>query len=190
MSYESAPATQILATHCCVCGRPLVDAKSVEVGMGPDCRRRYGADDALDVTEDARREANRATYLLALWRRNLFGAPSGKEAAALVARLKELGFVVLSSTLAERLCDVALDEVEDRGSLALALSSPYDERFVRELKASAPLRRWDASTSRWLIAGDASREEKNVVWRVVRRAFGGRLFRGPDGAVSYIDHIV
>ena len=46
MSYENAPATQLLATHCCCCARPLVDAKSVELGVGPDCRKKHGYEKA------------------------------------------------------------------------------------------------------------------------------------------------
>ena len=42
MSYKSAPTTRLLATHCCACGRPLRDAKSVETGIGPVCRRKHG----------------------------------------------------------------------------------------------------------------------------------------------------
>jgi hypothetical protein len=42
MSYESAPATKLLATHCACCSRPLVDAVSVETGIGPDCRKKHG----------------------------------------------------------------------------------------------------------------------------------------------------
>ena len=41
-SYLTAPATKMLATHCAVCARALVDAKSVELGIGPDCRKKYG----------------------------------------------------------------------------------------------------------------------------------------------------
>jgi hypothetical protein len=42
MSYENAPATRLLASHCCICGRPLVDGLSVELGLGPECRKRHG----------------------------------------------------------------------------------------------------------------------------------------------------
>ena len=50
MSYENAPATRMLATHCAACGRPLVDATSVETGMGPVCRERYGYDARSEIT--------------------------------------------------------------------------------------------------------------------------------------------
>jgi hypothetical protein len=46
MSYENAPATKLLATHCACCARPLVDAVSVEAGVGPDCRKSHGYNEA------------------------------------------------------------------------------------------------------------------------------------------------
>lgn len=45
-TYENAPATKLLATHCACCARPLVDAVSVETGVGPDCRKAHGYKDA------------------------------------------------------------------------------------------------------------------------------------------------
>lgn len=44
-SYVNAPATKMLATNCACCGRPLVDAHSVETGVGPDCRKMHGYDE-------------------------------------------------------------------------------------------------------------------------------------------------
>lgn len=49
MGYENAPATKLLATHCCCCARPLVDAKSVELGIGPECRKRHGFAEAQEA---------------------------------------------------------------------------------------------------------------------------------------------
>lgn len=45
-SYENAPSTTLLATHCALCGRPLRDADSVERGVGPDCAEKHGYGDA------------------------------------------------------------------------------------------------------------------------------------------------
>ncbi len=42
MSYENSPACKLIATTCCCCGHPLVDAVSVEAGIGPDCRKKWG----------------------------------------------------------------------------------------------------------------------------------------------------
>jgi gamma-glutamylaminecyclotransferase len=44
--YENAPATRLLATSCACCGRALLDAISVEAGIGPDCREKYGYGEA------------------------------------------------------------------------------------------------------------------------------------------------
>ena len=53
MSYENAPATQMIASHCCVCNRPLVDSVSVELGIGPDCRKKHGYN--VEATEENRK---------------------------------------------------------------------------------------------------------------------------------------
>lgn len=52
--YERAVATQIMATHCCFCGRPLVDAESVQRGIGPICKGKYAIG---DITDDSLKEA-------------------------------------------------------------------------------------------------------------------------------------
>jgi hypothetical protein len=43
-NYVNAAATKLLATHCACCGKPLVDADSVQAGVGPDCRAMHGRD--------------------------------------------------------------------------------------------------------------------------------------------------
>jgi len=44
-------ATWLLATHCCICSTPLRDAKSVEMGIGPICRKRYAKADVETTPE-------------------------------------------------------------------------------------------------------------------------------------------
>jgi len=41
-SYINATATKFIATHCAVCGKALVDADSVQMAIGPECRKRHG----------------------------------------------------------------------------------------------------------------------------------------------------
>lgn len=55
-SHEKAKATRILATNCCICSRKLVDAKSVEFGIGPVCRRKYGKVD-IETTPEMHKKA-------------------------------------------------------------------------------------------------------------------------------------
>lgn len=44
--YTDSPACDLVATQCACCSRPLVDAVSVETGVGPECRKRHGYADA------------------------------------------------------------------------------------------------------------------------------------------------
>ena len=93
-SYTNAPACQMLATHCCACGRPLVDAISVSMGIGPECRG--GNNGGISVEQqDA---ANKITYLAAI------AAQEGKveEVRQHANSLRELGLPVLAEKVAER----------------------------------------------------------------------------------------
>ena len=44
MSYINAAATQFLSSNCACCGKALVDADSVQAGVGPECRKLHGRD--------------------------------------------------------------------------------------------------------------------------------------------------
>lgn len=63
-TYENAPATSLVATHCGICHRPLVDAVSVERGIGPVCAEKYGLDSAFDSADKT--QANKIVYRLAV----------------------------------------------------------------------------------------------------------------------------
>ena len=58
MSYENAAATKLLATNCVICGRALVDATSVELGVGPECRKHVDG----DIADDTRKTANEQVF--------------------------------------------------------------------------------------------------------------------------------
>lgn len=94
MSYENAPATKLLATACACCGRALVDAVSVETGIGPDCREKYGVH--FDTTNEAHVEANALVFQVA--RKGM----TAKDAQPIFDRLAALGFNVLADRIAKR----------------------------------------------------------------------------------------
>lgn len=117
MSYELAPGTLLLATHCCLCGRPLLRGMSVERGIGPDCAANYGIDDpviesdiqaasiALDKSgmlvdfTDPHKAANVLVYRIS-------AEPKGPHVAAMVQAIDHLGFKVLAARLRKRLLKV------------------------------------------------------------------------------------
>lgn len=95
-TYENAPATRLVATHCCVCGRPLVDAESVRTGIGPICAENYGVAQARNTPEYAR--ANALIYSIAA------GQANWNAVQPLIAELANLcGFAHLAAKIAKRL---------------------------------------------------------------------------------------
>lgn len=119
MSYENAPATRMLATHCAACARPLVDAVSVETGMGPDCRKRLLPTEL--VNEELRAEANKIVHDLAV------GVSVGSldmNAAHKLRRLQAIGFTGLVEKF---LKNQALIFIEERGDI-LYVKTPFDIR--------------------------------------------------------------
>jgi len=107
--YTSAPATSLVATRCAACGRPLLDAASVEIGMGPVCRERAGLDGegtgadwaralpllagcGLAVTNDARRAANAVVHRIA-------ADQSAPTVPVLLGALELLGFAGVAAAI-------------------------------------------------------------------------------------------
>ncbi len=126
MSHENSPACELVATHCCICNRPLTDALSVELGIGPVCREKHGFDlrdsdpnffsaaveienmraivpvktfEKLDkalTAEDARTACN----ILIHW---LAAMPEGDHVKPVVNAIMDLGFKSLAHVLRTRL---------------------------------------------------------------------------------------
>jgi hypothetical protein len=188
MNYEQAPATKLLATHCAVCGRPLVDARSVELGIGPDCRKKHGYNEADgpcdwpavldtlgnsdlaplfidDKADESRRLANLVVHHIA-------AAPTSAGIPNLINALRALGFQKLSNRIAERLCIVKIEVTRDY----ISVVTPYSERAV-ECMRLVPGRRWDRDSKSSLVPVAAKPE----LWRALQLAFPGERGIGPDG---------
>ena len=191
-TYAAAPAALLLATHCCMCNRPLVDAESIERGMGPTCAEKHGVGDASELPSwgdaakavelalgadthelvpgfwaaaldgDARRACNVLVARIAVH-------PDAVDAAGLVVAVHELGFVLLARRLTERLLEESAVRVEVDGD-ALVVSAPFSPAFNDALRASAPGRRWDGAAKVWRVPSTA----KRGLWTALRVAFAGR----------------
>lgn len=159
MSYENAPSTRLLATHCCACGRALRDAASVEAGMGPDCREKYGY--GIEVDEAARAEANRLVHwIAAAGERDVAGL------CAAVGRLQVLGFAVLAERLTERTATVQIEEVAGR----FIVRTPYNEATVAAWR-TVPGRRWDRDAK----ANTAPTSSRPQLWALLKRYHAGHV---------------
>ena len=169
MGYETAPATVLLATVCACCARPLVDAVSVNTGMGPTCRKKHGFNQATD--EATRALVNKLVYGIAADRSN-----NGVTVQSLLAvtEIRALGFSQLADILDSRLCDVRL--VEDQGQIKIF--APYNEAALPAFRM-LPGRKWDGEGKCNRIPATA--QAKTALLGILRTYYPGMLAIGSKG---------
>lgn len=167
-SYLSAPATKLLATKCACCSRPLLDAVSVETGVGPDCRKNHGygaADmltdwagvdavlegtDALEVIKTEkihpRLAANYLVYLIA-------AEQNGVNVHRYTAALARLGFRTLAGRVALRIRGV----VVTADGAELLVKAPFSARFRGELRFTRVTASFDKKADAWRVPATEAR---------------------------------
>lgn len=199
MSYESSPSAALVATHCACCARPLADAVSAEIGMGPSCRKKHGYAAAQgeanwpavvalvtphltalalpdDWQGDQRRAANLLVHRVAVHQ-------DGAAAMAACDAIRALGFTTLASRVSARMATVELRE-EDGGPRMsgphLVIDAPYNEAIL-----AIPGRRWDneAHVHRVHLPAEPARLKlvKACIMRALTNAFPGAVVQGPKG---------
>lgn len=192
MSYETAPSTILLATHCAACARPLRDADSVEAGMGPDCREKYGyacaqgepdwakvdlllielANDHAPALQahygNAHKMANVAVNLAARMQRS--------ERGTIVELIAALGFEKLSRKLADAAGEVV--EIKRAGDV-FDVVTPYRATFVGDLKAARIGARWNPERKVWNVPTDD--RARKALWNVIRANFVGTFLSSDKG---------
>jgi len=180
MSYENAPATKMLATQCAVCNRPLVDAKSVETGMGPECRRKPGF--ALSCSEETRTAANKIVYRIALARSDaawLAENGNGQTFAGFVAReteeLRDIGFEQLAGVIEKRAICVRIVKREDG---ALNVFTPY-KNGIGEAFQRIPGRCWSQREKANTIPNIGV--ARKALFKLLTDNFAGETAIGPKG---------
>lgn len=168
--YENAPATKLLATNCCACGRPLVEAESIESGMGPDCRKKYmGRSEGS--SPEARVEANQLVHKIAL---AVSSGAVGETLAgdASIARIRELGFHKLADKLTKVWVKIQIEETDG----VIAVVTPYLDEAVAAAQR-IPGRRWDGAAKRNTFPASS----KPAVWAMLVRYYPGLAGIGPSG---------
>ena len=187
--YTAAPATALVAVFCACCSRPLVDAESVETGVGPECRRRHGwkraesapAWDAVRAElaphietlampegwdQDQRRAANVLVHRIAC-------EQTGALVLACVNALRALGFEKLAARMAERLAKITL-RIE--GS-EIIIKAPYSQALF-----AIPGRSFDRGEGVTRVAVRSSLDgAKAAVEDALVRGFPGAVVLGPKG---------
>ena len=172
--YENAPATKMLATHCVVCGRPLLDARSVELGIGPDCRDQY--DGGID--DETRRQANSLVHRAAI------AAQRGKiaEVMDLADAIEQLGLHSLADAIRHRFTNaeknVTISIAESNGMLVV--TTPYrrgDAAAFIEAWRSIPGRRYDRARNANIVPVASRRQ----LWDLLKQFFPGKYGKSNTG---------
>lgn len=164
MSYLNAPATKMIDARCAVCSRELLDAVSVEVGMGPICRERHGYQEVEDASEEARAEANKIVRAIAAaWQ------DEDERLRGCVA-LRLLGFSKLAERIEYRGKDAPRAEAIEvtTGYGELRVKSPFKPAAVAAFRTIRG-RRWDGMHKLNVVPEQSKRD----LWRVLRECFAG-----------------
>jgi hypothetical protein len=175
VSYEDAPATKMLATHCAVCARPLVDAESVEKGIGPECRKRHGFN--VRVPMEARQAANKLVHRIAC-------GVTFFELASSLTELSLLGFSKLAETIYARRATIKVETLQDTSPVRLLVKSPYTEGSLATIRA-IPGRRAEyegTGENKHFLGNSFPVAERARVWDMLQRHFPGAVGVGPKGA--------
>ena len=171
MPYQDAPACKLIATHCCACGRPLLDAVSVENGIGPVCREKYLPDGVSDENRDT---ANRVIRLCAII------AHRGKNPARLFSLcnyLDSMGYTEVARKIRRRFVSAFPVQISVVNDL-LEVRAPYDESANQS---------WFNERIRWEKARRAricrlTPDNKQRVMRVLKKHYRGDAAFGPKGS--------
>lgn len=171
MSYESSVQCVLLETYCCCCGKELADSVSVQIGMGPDCRKRFNQ----GISEETRKTCNVLTYEAAV------AATEGN-----ISRVRRAAEMIRSLGL-----DVLADKIIDRFKNAERLAKVRITEENGTLVIRTPWKQVRGFADAWrAIPGRTYRNGRNVVpvsskkevWELLKRYFPGVYGTGPQGA--------
>jgi len=176
MSYENATATKLLATNCVCCGRPLVDAVSVELGIGPECRKGYDA----GMGDEDRSKANDLVHAAAV----LAQKGHVEKVIECAEELKKLGFNKLGSKVGRRFKLVADKRlkadivIQDAGDGMLKVKTPF-----RRGKCKDFIQAWRKIPGRRYSNGwnYIPVPQKPALWQLLVDYFPGKYGDGPKG---------
>lgn len=202
MSYENAINTRQMATRCVFCGRPLVDAVSVEAGAGPDCRAKYGAVGApgpvdrekLELMVDTAPEKLKADVLpllrggdlkgavqRSIWHAAVaaeFGGEHSKEALTAAHGIAQAaGYHTTAQKIAEMCFAGSQVRIEAAGD-DLRIFTPYNKAFVEAIK-NVPGRRFSKHPApHWSVPKERLSEAINALVA----GFPGEIALDADGS--------
>lgn len=162
MSYENSAACKLVATDCAICGRPLVDAESVETGIGPICREKYFVADGNIMAENID-AANKLVHFIAVHQ-------TGVPVMAAIRELQVLGFSNLAMKISTRVVGILIKL--DKG--VFTVTAPYTEAAVNAMR-SVPGRRYSDGINTF------PESSRMALWAALKKGYPGYSAMGPKG---------
>jgi len=172
--YENSVACKMLDVHCIFCGRPLVDAESVERGYGPECAKQMIFWDVLAT--GCRNEANKLVYRAAMAAQH--GEISVVEKIA--EELHNLGFVTLAEKVgkrfrnAARYTEIVISIEGDKYRVETPFRRGAKEEFIAAWR-KIPGRRFIKEANYIPVS------QKKALWELLGQFFAGKYGKGPKG---------
>jgi hypothetical protein len=183
--------TQNNPRRCCTCGRTLKDDKSREIGMGPDCAKKYGYGEISGNSDfgSAIKALQRATLASMAFKANgeqdlaktivrrIAKDRKNPDVPAMVDALRHLGWVKLSDALTTKLIKrVRISVWYDDGRLWV--KTPKNEGARLGFR-NIPGWQFDGGKIAWHFPlNDRARKR---LWAVLCEHFRGYAGRGPNG---------
>ena len=155
------------ASSCLICGLPLKDAKSQEVGIGPVCRRNtHYAEEAKGLSDSLRQQGNVLIHQLSS---QLSDVPALKTT---LSELAGLGFFKTADALRRAIASV---HIHQNGE-TYYVKAPYNPDAIRSWH-TVPSQWWDGKRKVRLF----DVQDKALVWDLLQRHYSGRIGCGPRG---------
>lgn len=169
MSYENAPQTIMLATHCIICGKELCDARSVEVGLGPVCRKKAGYEaQAQEISEESRERANKLIHQISTtWTTDARGC------VAALNELLGLGFSEVVKAILRSVAAVVITVGDDGRFWVKSTYNPEAVAGMRDVSG----RRWDKEHK----INTFPAASKVDLWKQLVKHYPGKIGVGPKG---------
>ena len=180
MSHDNAPATKLVATHCAACGRPLIEAESLVLGVGPICVKRY----ALPAEQyEARVRANELIYQIAALQKS--------DWLRVRTLLVELHALPRYGTLARKI----QDRLQPKAQLSLKavgqelhLYAPYNPGTLADLRAITGRRfvRGVDAKGKEVCYNAVPQSQKRALWTLLQKHYEGVALETPGGDVVLV----
>lgn len=201
MAKTTNPNTKRLATNCCVCGTPLSDSKSVELGIGPTCRKNNTFAKAYKaLTSRQQKAVNKLIHEAGVVCEASYPDPDAL--LVICKKIEKKGFTDVAEAVRERFSLVrfafaegvpkyrwdwrAREEVDTNETHdVLRVWTPYSPKFnrlrrernLRGRPVNVPKSEGKPKSFYWEFPKSASRE----VYKLITDVFKGRLGHGSKG---------